>query len=79
MVIARDQNAVRRQNIKADYSSFERVEQFKYLRTNLTNQNSVQEEIKNRLSQRMFAIIRCIISCLPVCYPKIQRSRYIEL
>ena len=30
-------------------SSFERVEQFKYLGTNLTNQNSIQEEIKSRL------------------------------
>jgi hypothetical protein len=29
--------------------SFEIVEQFKYLGTTLTNQNSVQEEIKSRL------------------------------
>ena len=35
--------------IKNDNSSFERVEEFKYLGTNLTNQNSIQEEIKNRL------------------------------
>ena len=28
-----------------DKSSFERAEQFRYLETNLTNQNSVQEEI----------------------------------
>ena len=27
----------------------ERVEEFKYLRTTLTNQNSIQEEIKSRL------------------------------
>ena len=32
-----------------DNSSFERVEEFKYLGTTLTNQNSVQEEIKSRL------------------------------
>jgi hypothetical protein len=32
-----------------DNSSFERVEKFKYLETNLTNQNSIQEEIKSRL------------------------------
>ena len=31
------------------YNSFERVEQFKYLGTALTNQNSIQEEIKSRL------------------------------
>jgi hypothetical protein len=36
-------------NIKIDNSSFERVEQFKYLGTTLTNQNSIQEEIKRRL------------------------------
>jgi len=31
------------------YSSFERVDEFKYLGTALTNQNSIQEEIKSRL------------------------------
>jgi hypothetical protein len=35
--------------MKIDNESFERVEQFKYLGTILTNQNSVQEEIKSRL------------------------------
>ena len=32
-----------------DNSSFERVEELKYLGTNLTNQYSIQEEIKSRL------------------------------
>ena len=36
-------------SIKTDNSSFERVEQFKYLGTTLTNENSIQEEIKSRL------------------------------
>jgi len=35
--------------MKTDNSSFERVEEFKYLGTTLTNKNSVQEEIKTRL------------------------------
>jgi len=35
--------------MKTDNSSFERVEDFKYLGTALTNQNSIQEEIKRRL------------------------------
>jgi hypothetical protein len=35
--------------MKMDNSSIERVEEFKYLGTNLTNQNSIQEEIKCRL------------------------------
>jgi len=35
--------------MKMDNSSIERVEEFKYLGTILTNQNSLQEEIKCRL------------------------------
>jgi len=35
--------------MKTDNSSFERAEEFKYLVTILTNQNSIQEEIKSRL------------------------------
>ena len=31
------------------YVTFERVEEYKYLGTTLTNQNSIQEEIKSRL------------------------------
>jgi len=49
MVLSRDQNAGQCHNIKTDNSSIERVEEFKYLGTTLTDQNSIQEEIKNRL------------------------------
>ena len=35
--------------MKNDNSSIERVEEFKYLGTTLTVQNSIQEEIKSRL------------------------------
>jgi hypothetical protein len=49
MVMSRDQNAGRSHSIKTDNSSFGRVEEFKYLGTAVTNQNSIQEEIKSRL------------------------------
>jgi len=35
--------------VRIDNSNFERVEEFKYLGTTLTNQNSIAEEIKSRL------------------------------
>ena len=35
--------------MKTDNSSTERVEEFKYFGTMLTNKNSIQEEIKSRL------------------------------
>ena len=49
MVISRDQNAGRIHSVRIDNSSIERVEEFRYLGTTLTNQNSIQEEIKSRL------------------------------
>jgi len=49
MIMFRDQNAGRNHNVKTDNSSFEIVEELKYLGTTLTNQNSTQEEIKSRL------------------------------
>ena len=49
MIMSRDQNARRSHNIQSDNSSFERAEEFKYLGTILTNQNSIQEETKSRL------------------------------
>jgi len=49
MVMSRDQISGRGNSMKFDNSSIERVEEFKYLGTTLTNQNSIQEEIKSRL------------------------------
>ena len=39
-------------NVMIGYKSFERVEKFRCLGTNLTNQNSTLEEIKSRLKSR---------------------------
>ena len=49
MVMSRDQNAGRNHSVWVDNSTFERVEEFKYLGTNLTYLSSIQEEIKSRL------------------------------
>jgi hypothetical protein len=49
MIMFRDQNTGRIHSMKMDNSPIERVEEFKYLGTILTNQNSIQEEIKSRL------------------------------
>ena len=49
VVMSREQTAGLSHTMKVDNSSIERVEEFKYLGTTLTNQNSIQEEIKSRL------------------------------
>ena len=49
MVMSRDQNAGRSHNMRTDNRSFERAEEFKYLGTTITNENSIHEEIKSRL------------------------------
>jgi len=49
MVMHRDQIARRNHSVKIDNSIFERVEEFKYSGTTLTNQNSIPEVIKSRL------------------------------
>jgi len=49
MVMSPDQNAGQSHSTEIDNNSFERVEEFKYLGTNLTNQNSIKEDIKSSL------------------------------
>ena len=43
MVMSREQTAGLSHTVKVDNRPIERVEQFKYLGTTLTNQNSIQE------------------------------------
>jgi hypothetical protein len=50
MVMSRDQNAGRGHGMKIDNRSIERLEEFRYLGATLTDQNSIQEEIKSRLN-----------------------------
>jgi hypothetical protein len=50
MIMSRDHNIRRSHSVKIDNSSIGRVEVFKCLGTTLTNQNSIEEEIKSRLN-----------------------------
>jgi hypothetical protein len=47
--LSRDQSAGQNGYIQIGNKSFETVEEFKYLGTTLTNQNSIYEEIKSKL------------------------------
>ena len=64
MVMSRDQNAGRNHSVKIDNSTFERVEEFKYLGTTLTNQNSIQGEMKSRLksSNACYHLVQNLLS-----------------
>jgi hypothetical protein len=50
MLLSHHQNAEKNYDIKIANLSFENIAQFKYLVMTETNQNSIQEEIKNRLN-----------------------------
>ena len=47
MFMSREQNAGQSHNMTIENSSFEKVEELRYLGTTVTNQNSTQEEIKS--------------------------------
>jgi hypothetical protein len=55
--------------MKTDNRSFGMMEEFKYLGTTLTNQNSIQEEIKGKLSEYLLSV--GAESFVFICYPKI--------
>jgi hypothetical protein len=49
MAMSRDHNAGQNHDLGIDDKTFERVEQFQYLGTSITNQNSIQEEITSKV------------------------------
>ena len=61
MILSRDQNAGRSYSMKIDNSSIERVEEFKYLGTTLTNKFLFRKKLRTDWSWGMLAIIRCRI------------------
>jgi predicted transcriptional regulator len=50
MIMSRYPNSGQNQNVRIANESFERVATFKYLGTELTNQNDIHDEIKSRLN-----------------------------
>jgi hypothetical protein len=50
-----DQNAGRKHSVSINNSTFVRVEDFKYLGTTLTNQNSIPEEIEFDVRKRLLS------------------------
>ena len=71
MVMSRDQNAGQIiQRVRIDNSTFERVEEFKYLGTTLPNQILLRKKLRADGGKEMLAIIRCRIFYLLGCYPK---------
>ena len=68
--------------MKIDNSSFERVEEFKYLGKTLTNQNSIREEIKNRKKSGnacYYSVQNLLSSSLLSKHLKIKKYRTIIL
>jgi hypothetical protein len=50
MIMSRHPNSGQKHNIRIGNKSFENVATFRYLRTTLTNQNDIHNEIKSRLN-----------------------------
>jgi hypothetical protein len=70
MLPSRHQNVGQNWDIKIANRSFGNVSQFKYLGTTVTNQNLIQEKLRDNLILVMLAIIRFRAFCLLVCCQK---------
>ena len=80
MIMSRDLNAGRSHSMKIDKRSIERVEEFKYLGTTLTNKNSIQEEIKSglKLGNACYYSVQNLLSS-SLLSKKLKFKIYIEL
>ena len=82
LVMSQDQNAGWNHSIKTDNNSFQSVEGFKYLGNIVTNQNSIQKEIKSGLKSGKawyFSAQNVLSSSLLSKYIKIKIYRTINL
>jgi hypothetical protein len=79
MVMSRDRNAGRGHGVKIDNRSIERVEVFNYLGATLTDQNSIQEEIKSilKLGNACYYSVQNLLSSRLLS--RNLKIRYIEL
>jgi hypothetical protein len=66
-IMSRHPNSGQNQNIRIANESFEKVAEFKYLGTTLTNQNDIHDEIKSRLNSGN------------VCYYSVQNLLFFRL
>jgi hypothetical protein len=67
MIISRHQNSGKNQNVRIANESFEKVVEFKYLGTTLTNQNDFHDGIKTRLNSGnacYYSVQNLLSSCL---------------
>jgi hypothetical protein len=71
IVVSHQQNVGHRRNLMTATKPFEDVEKFKYLGTNVTDRNFVQEEIKSRLNSGSVCHHSVYtVFCLPVSFLK---------
>ena len=71
MIMSRDQNAGQSHSMKIDNSSFERVEEFKYLGATTAYQNCSHEQIKSRLKSGNACYHSALNHLSSSFYPKI--------
>jgi hypothetical protein len=81
MLLSRQKNVGRNQDIKIANRSFENVSQFKYLGTTVTNQNLIQGDIKRRQTDNAcyHSVQALLSSCLLSKNMKIRKYKTIIL